>query len=99
MFNEKNLRKLNLFVAIFSILICFSSYLGFRWWDGTTILSISLPELNITALNPIKSLLFDIIGYDLSIVFGNILCINIVWYMYVVFPVWCWSFVRRCLQL
>lgn len=97
MFNGKNLRKINLLVAGLSVLVFMFAFFDIQW-RGATIVN-TVPNIEITALAPVKAILVNLVGNQYGQLINNILCLNIVWYVIVVFPVWIWNWVREVIHI
>lgn len=97
MFNAKNLRKISLIYGAITLIIFMFGFFDIQW-RGASLIN-NMPNIEIQALAPIKTILVNLVGQDYGQLINNIVCLNLVWYIIVVFPVWCWNFVRRAIHL
>lgn len=97
MFNKNNLKKINFLFGLVTMLVFLFGFFNIQF-QGATIVN-NIPNIELTILNPIKSIIVDLVGTDYGQLITNILSLNIAWYVVVVFPVWCWYFIRGCFNL
>lgn len=93
MFTKSNFKKISFLIGALSIIIFMFQFFGVQW-RGEALVTIA-PNIELTALAPVKSLLVSLIGNDYGQLINNILCINIIWYVFVGFPVWLWYWVKE----
>lgn len=86
MFNKRNLVKISFFIAIFSIAL-YMAYAFDLQWRGSPLVNNTI-DINIAILSPIKTQILDLLGQDFGNLLFNVICLNLGWYMFVVFPVW-----------
>jgi len=94
MFNKRNLTKINLLFGALSIMVFVFGFFDIQWRGASLVNNI--PDIDIIAFAPIKSLLVNLVGQDYGALISNILQLNIIWYVFLVWPVWCWNFVKEC---
>ena len=94
MFNKRNLKKINLIFGVLTIIIFMFGFFDIQW-RGSSLVN-NLPNIDIMAFAPIKTLLINLIGNDYGVLISNVLQLNVIWYVFLVWPVWCWDFVRGC---
>jgi len=94
MFNEKNLKKISLIFAILSILIYCFAFFGISW-RGDGIVTAQIQNIDIVVLRPLRDTLIDFVGSDYGYLFSNILQLNIIFYLYAVYPVWLINVVKK----
>lgn len=95
MFNKKNLVKMNLFIGLLSIAFYMSYVFGLSWRGSPLITSVI--NIDIAILNPIKTQVLSFLGNDYGLLIYNILCLNLGWYIFVVFPVWVYNLIKGVL--
>lgn len=95
MFNKRNLTKINFIFGALSIIIFLFEFFNIQW-RGQTLVN-SMVDIDILAFAPIKTTLINLVGQEYGVLISNILQLNIVWYVFLVFPCWCWYFIRGCL--
>lgn len=95
MFNSKNLRKINLIFGALTMALFIFAFFDVQWRGSSLVNNVI--DIEILALAPIKSILINLVGQDYGQLINNILALNIIWYVVIVFPIWCWDFVRRLL--
>lgn len=94
MFNKRNLTKINLLFGALSIMVFVFGFFDIQWRGASLVNNI--PDIDILAFAPIKSMLIDLVGQDYGALISNILQLNIIWYVFLVWPVWCFNFVKEC---
>lgn len=94
MFNKRNLTKINLLFGALSIMVFVFGFFDIQWRGASLVNNI--PDIDILAFAPIKSMLVDLVGQDYGALISNILQLNIIWYIFLVWPVWCFNFVKEC---
>lgn len=92
MFNSKNLRKINLLFGALTIIIFIFGFFDIQW-RGSSLIN-SVPNIEIQVFAPIKTIIVNLVGQDYGQLINNIICLNIIWYVIVVFPVWCWNLIK-----
>ena len=97
MFNSKNIRKINFLFSALTIIIFIFGFFDVQW-RGVTIVN-NLPNIEIQALLPVKTIIVNLVGQDYGQLINNVLALNIIWYVIYVFPMWCWNFVKGCFNL
>lgn len=97
MFNSKNIRKINFLFSALTIIIFIFGFFDIQW-RGASLVN-SMPNIEIQALLPIKTIIVNLVGQDYGQLINNILAINIIWYVIYVFPMWCWNFVKGVFNL
>ena len=97
MFNSKNIRKINLLFSALTIIIFIFGFFDVQW-RGATIVN-NMPNIEIQALLPVKTIIVNLVGQDYGQLINNVLALNIIWYVIYVFPMWCWNFVKGCFNL
>lgn len=93
MFNKKNLTKISLFIGLFSVALYMSYAFGLSW-RGSDIVTNTI-NIDISILNPIKTQIMNLLGNDYGLMLFNIICLNIGWYFFVVFPVWLCNIIKE----
>lgn len=94
MFNKRNLTKINLLFGALSIMVFVFGFFDIQWRGASLVNNI--PDIDILAFAPIKSMLVNLVGQDYGSLISNILQLNIIWYVFLVWPVWCFNFVKEC---
>lgn len=93
MFSKKYFTKISFIIGIVSVLVYMFAFFAVQW-RGATLVNLA-PNIEITALAPVKAILVGLVGNDFGQLFNNIICINIVWYVVVGFPVWCFHWIKE----
>lgn len=94
MFNSKNIRKINFLFSALTIIIFIFGFFDIQW-RGSSIVN-NMPNIEIQALLPVKTIIVNLVGQDYGQLINNVLALNIIWYVIYVFPMWCWNFVKGC---
>lgn len=97
MFNSKNIRKINFLFSALTIIIFIFGFFDIQW-RGSSIVN-NMPNIEIQALLPVKTIIVNLVGNDYGQLINNVLALNIIWYVIYVFPMWCWNFVKGCFNL
>ena len=97
MFNSKNIRKINFLFSALTIIIFIFGFFDIQW-RGASIVN-NMPNIEIQALLPVKTIIVNLVGQDYGQLINNVLALNIIWYVIYVFPMWCWNFVKGCFNL
>lgn len=97
MFNSKNIRKINFLFSALTIIIFIFGFFDIQW-RGATIVN-NMPNIEIQALLPVKTIIVNLVGQDYGQLINNVLALNIIWYVIYVFPMWCWNFVKGCFDI
>lgn len=97
MFNSKNIRKINFLFSALTIIIFIFGFFDIQW-RGASLVN-NMPNIEIQALLPVKTIIVNLVGNDYGQLINNVLALNIIWYVIYVFPMWCWNFVKGCLNL
>ena len=97
MFNSKNIRKINFLFSALTIIIFIFGFFDIQW-RGASIVN-NMPNIEIQALLPVKTIIVNLVGNDYGQLINNVLALNIIWYVIYVFPMWCWNFVKGCFNL
>ena len=95
MFNKKNLVKMSLFIGVLSVAFYMAYAFGLSWRGQPLITNVI--DINITILSPIKTQILDFLGNDYGSLLYNIICLNLGWYIFVVFPCWVYHLIKGVL--
>ena len=97
MFNSKNIRKINFLFSALTIIIFIFGFFDIQWQCASIV--NNMPNIEIQALLPVKTIIVNLVGQDYGQLINNVLALNIIWYVIYVFPMWCWNFVKGCFDL
>ena len=97
MFNSKNISKINFLFSALTIIIFILGVFDVQW-RGAALVN-NMPNIEIQALMPVKTIIVNLVGNDYGQLINNVLALNIIWYVIYVFPMWCWNFVKGCFNL
>lgn len=95
MFNKRNLTKISLFIGLFSVALYMSYAFGLSW-RGSALVTNTI-NIDISILNPIKTQIMNLLGNDYGLMLYNIICLNLGWYVFVVFPCWVYHLIKGVL--
>ena len=95
MFNKRNLTKISLFIGLFSVALYMSYAFGLSW-RGSALVTNTI-NIDISILNPIKTQILSFLGNDYGLMLYNIICLNLGWYVFVVFPCWVYHLIKGVL--
>lgn len=96
MFSKNNIKKASYLFGALTIIIFLFGFFDIQW-RGYSLVN-NLPSIEIQLLQPIRTIILDFIGQDYTNLLMNIISLNLCWYVFVVFPIWCWHFVRGLLD-
>lgn len=95
MFNKKNLTKISFILGVISIIFYMAYAFGLSW-RGSPLITNTI-NIDISILNPIKTQILNLLGNDYGLMLYNIVCLNLGWYFFVVFPVWLINLIKGVL--
>lgn len=65
-------------------------------WRGSALVTNTI-NIDISILNPIKTQILGFLGNDYGLMLYNIICLNLGWYVFVVFPCWVYHLIKGVL--
>ena len=95
MFSKTNFKKISYWLAIMSIIIFLFGFFGISFRGDLIVTNVI--DINIPILAPLKNIIVDFCGSDYGQLIYNIVCLNLVWYVVVGFPVWVYNLVKGVL--
>ena len=95
MFTKSNFKKISYWLAILSIVLFLFGFFGVSFRGNLIVTNVI--NINIPLLAPLKTIIVNLCGSDYGQLIYNIVCVNLVWYVVVGFPVWVYHLIKGVL--